>query len=73
MPFLSEELWQRLPRRREDSTPSIVKARYPEYDAGLDDVGAADKFELVISCAKGVRSLVAELGVKRDGVGTYRL
>ncbi|KAK4043090.1 tRNA synthetases class I-domain-containing protein [Parachaetomium inaequale] len=69
MPFLSEELWQRLPRRRGDSTPSIVKARYPEYDAALDDVGAADKFELVISCAKGVRSLVAELAIKKGGVG----
>jgi valyl-tRNA synthetase len=27
MPFLSEELWQRLPRRAEDSTPSITVAK----------------------------------------------
>jgi valyl-tRNA synthetase len=27
MPFLSEELWQRLPRRPEDSTPSITVAK----------------------------------------------
>lgn len=27
MPFLSEELWQRLPRRQDDTTPSITVAR----------------------------------------------
>ncbi|KAH6840881.1 tRNA synthetases class I-domain-containing protein [Chaetomium sp. MPI-CAGE-AT-0009] len=69
MPFLSEELWQRLPRRQGDSTPSIVKARYPEYRADLDGGDAAEKFELVISCARGIRSLAAETGIKRDGVG----
>ncbi|KAH6641534.1 tRNA synthetases class I-domain-containing protein [Chaetomium tenue] len=69
MPFLSEELWQRLPRRQDDSTPSIVKARYPEHRADLDDGDASEKFELVISCAKGIRSLAAEAGIKRDGIG----
>jgi len=69
MPFLSEELWQRLPRRQGDSTPSIVKARYPEYKAALDDADSAAKYELVISCAKGLRSLMAELGIKRNGEG----
>ncbi|KAL2147537.1 hypothetical protein VTI28DRAFT_8792 [Corynascus sepedonium] len=70
MPFLSEELWQRLPRRQGDSTPSIVKARYPEYKAALDDADSAAKYELVISCAKGLRSLMAELGIKRNGEGS---
>jgi valyl-tRNA synthetase len=70
MPFLSEELWQRLPRREGDSTPSIVKARYPEYRADLDDSDASEQFELVISCAKGIRSLAAETGIKKDGLGT---
>lgn len=69
MPFLSEELWQRLPRRRGDLTPSIVKARYPEYDSALDDVNAAEEYGLVISCAKGLRSLAAELGIKKGGLG----
>lgn len=69
MPFLSEELWQRLPRRQGDSTPSIVIARYPEFNAELEDTDSAEKYELVISCAKGLRSLAAELGIKKDGVG----
>lgn len=29
MPFVTEELWQRLPRRPNDSTPSIMIASYP--------------------------------------------
>ena len=30
MPFLTEELWQRLPRRPGDSTPSICVSAYPD-------------------------------------------
>jgi valyl-tRNA synthetase len=30
MPYLTEEIWQRLPRRPTDSTPSICVAAYPE-------------------------------------------
>ena len=29
MPYMTEELWQRLPRRTHDQTSSIVKARFP--------------------------------------------
>jgi len=29
MPFVTEELYQRLPRRPGDSIPTIVKAKYP--------------------------------------------
>ena len=29
MPFVTEELWQRLPRRADDPTPSIMLASYP--------------------------------------------
>ena len=31
MPFVTEELWQRLPRRPNDSTPSIMVSAYPVY------------------------------------------
>jgi valyl-tRNA synthetase len=31
MPFVTEELWQRLPRRPNDLTPSIMLAPYPEF------------------------------------------
>lgn len=31
MPFVTEELWQRLSRRPNDATPSIMVSRYPTY------------------------------------------
>lgn len=66
MPFLSEELWQRLPRRPKDDTKSIVVASYPQYDAiaGLDDPESERAYELVLECSKGVRSLLSEHGIK---------
>jgi valyl-tRNA synthetase len=60
MPFLSEELWQRLPRRQGDKTPSITIAAYPQYDAKLDDKTSEENYELVLGCSKGIRSLISE-------------
>jgi valyl-tRNA synthetase len=31
MPFVTEELWQRLSRRPNDATPSIMVSKYPVY------------------------------------------
>ncbi|KAI9757995.1 MAG: Valine--tRNA ligase, mitochondrial [Chaenotheca gracillima] len=67
MPFLTEELWQRLPRRPDDSTPSIVRAAYPEYDASLDDPASEAAYELVLGASKGVRSLMAEYSIRDEG------
>lgn len=70
MPFLSEELWQRLPRRQGDNTPSIVVAGFPEYRDDLHDTQAASQYELLIACSKGVRALMADYAVKQDAIGT---
>ena len=67
MPFLTEELWQRLPRRPGDATTSIVRARYPTYDAALADPESEKAYELVLGCSKGVRSLLQEYGIKEGG------
>lgn len=64
MPFLTEELWQRLPRRPEDKTPSILKAAYPQYSAEHDDRDSEEAYELIMSVAKGIRSLAAEYSIK---------
>lgn len=71
MPFLTEELWQRLPRRPDDKTPSIVLARYPVYEASLDDPSAADAYELVLDISKGIRSLMSEYALKDEGKGLF--
>lgn len=69
MPFLTEEMWQRLPRRPGDSTPSIVKAKYPVYEAELDDATSEEAYELLLGISKGVRSLMADYLIKDEGKG----
>ena len=40
MPFVTEELWQRLPRRQCETAPSIMVADYPvPIAAWTDEVG----------------------------------
>lgn len=64
MPFLTEELWQRLPRREGDKTPSITVAGYPAYKEELDDSAAEKEYELLVDCSKGLRSLTSEYSIK---------
>lgn len=63
MPFLTEELWQRLPRRAGDTTESVVIAAWPEAGATLAEAGqgaaAVDEFELNIDVADAIKSLAA--------------
>ncbi|KAH7344317.1 valyl-tRNA synthetase-like protein [Pyrenochaeta sp. MPI-SDFR-AT-0127] len=60
MPFLTEELWQRLPRREGDKTPSITVAAYPEWNEAFDDPAAQAEYEVLVDASKGIRSLAAE-------------
>ena len=71
MPFLTEELWQRLPRRATVTAPSIMVAEYPEYDAGLDNAEDEAAYERVLGCSKGARSLMGEYLVKEQAKGEF--
>ena len=73
MPFISEELWQRLPRRPNDKTPSITIAKYPTYDPSLDDPASEEAYELVLALSKSIRSLMAEYAIKDAGTLTLQL
>lgn len=73
MPFLTEELWQRLPRRPNDKTPSIMIAAYPVYNASLDDPASETAYELVLSVSKAIRSIVSEYAVKENAALTIQL
>lgn len=42
MPLLTEELWQRLPRRKGDRIPSITVAAYPDQEE-LQRYGRRDR------------------------------
>jgi valyl-tRNA synthetase len=67
MPFVTEHLWQRLPRRPDDKTVSIMKAKYPEYNAEFDDPAAETAYELVLNTSKAIRSILAQYDVKTKG------
>lgn len=70
MPFITEELWQRLPRRQGDKTPSITIAPFPEFSSELEDETANAEYELLVDSAKALRSLTAEYSIK-EGASTY--
>lgn len=66
MPFISEELWQRIPRRPEDKTLSIVVSSYPTFDETSYDPKSAESYELILEVAKGARSLLAQYGILKN-------
>ncbi|KAK3364257.1 hypothetical protein B0T25DRAFT_576557 [Lasiosphaeria hispida] len=68
MPFITEELWQRVPRQRGDTTPTIMPAPYPAHDTGLDFYADALNYELGLGClCTGVSDLAAEYGIRAGG------
>jgi len=67
MPFITEELWQRLPRKAEDAPPSIMLAPYPEPEDELEFASDAEDYELGLKCAAGIRSLAADYSIRVDG------
>ncbi|MBK7860636.1 MAG: valine--tRNA ligase [Archangiaceae bacterium] len=58
MPFISEELWQRLPMTR--PTESICIADYPVADRGLDDPAAEAEMKPLIEVIEGIRAIRGE-------------
>lgn len=63
MPFVSEELFQRLPRS--DPTPSICVAQYPEVSVSLAwrNANLEKEFEFVQKTAKVIRSARSDYNV----------
>ena len=58
MPFVTEELWQRLPNRTALTTvPSIMIAQYPQEVPSWDNSAAEASLEAVKSCVHAGRSL----------------
>ncbi|XP_038624267.1 valine--tRNA ligase [Tachyglossus aculeatus] len=61
MPFVTEELFQRLPRRGPAAPPSLCVTPYPDPDqCSWKDAEAESTFELVLSISRAVRSLRAD-------------
>lgn len=58
MPFVTEELWQRLPRREADlqAVPSIMVAKYPEATSHWADNALEERMTLIMDLVKCLRS-----------------
>ncbi|EPQ53150.1 hypothetical protein GLOTRDRAFT_100848 [Gloeophyllum trabeum ATCC 11539] len=66
MPFVTEELWQRLPRRPNDPTPSIMISSYPTHDSDFVFDAADRQFDLIFDAIKAGRSLAASYSLQND-------
>ncbi|KAK6902833.1 valine-tRNA ligase [Kwoniella mangroviensis CBS 8507] len=58
MPYVTEDLWQRLPRREGDKCETIMLAPFPEYISQQEFPEAAAEFDVVVECIKAARSIV---------------
>ncbi len=64
MPFISEEIWQHLPRNGTES--ALVVAPWPTFTAELVDEDARGEMEMVMAVIHAVRNLRQEIGLTRS-------
>lgn len=72
MPYVTEELFQRLGRRPGQDVPTIVKASYPVENKAYEFTEAAKEFETVFDGVKAIRSIATALKQKKDIVATVQ-
>jgi len=59
MPFITEELWQKLPHTGE----SISVMPYPEYDADMEDIEAEAEMDLMMNICRQIRNIRSEMNI----------
>lgn len=67
MPYVTEDLWQRLPRRAGDETPSIMVAAFPEEIPEYNFPEAEAEFNLVNDVIKSARTIVGLYNLPTNG------
>jgi len=61
MPFITEEIWQQLPQRKENE--SIMIAKFPKPDDRYDDEAVADEMGLIIEVTNALRNIRGEMNL----------
>jgi valyl-tRNA synthetase len=61
MPFITEEIWQQLPGRKEDE--SIMVAEFPKSHERYDDETVADEMGLIIEVTSALRNIRGEMNL----------
>ena len=69
MPFVSEELFQRLGRRPGDAIESIMLAAFPEPNPEWKNEDAVQSFDTLNSVVKSIRSLATDYGLRAKATG----
>ncbi|MFN2454212.1 MAG: valine--tRNA ligase [Pyrinomonadaceae bacterium] len=72
MPYITEELWQNLPAKRDEllhkaytgASPTIMLAAYPQGDDALIDERAEGEMNAVIELISRVRNIRSEMSIK---------
>ncbi|KAI8062821.1 valyl-tRNA synthetase [Gilbertella persicaria] len=72
MPFVTEELFQRLPRRPNHPETTIVKAKFPVENKAYDFAEAEKEFEVVFEAVKSIRSVATQLNQKKNIVASVQ-
>lgn len=70
MPFVTEELYQRLPQRQLEQSPSICVCKYPTAQASRLSTEAEAHFDSVMLIVSNIRSLISDYSIK-GATGTY--
>ncbi len=61
MPFITEEIWQQLPGRKENE--SIMVAEFPKPHGRYDDEGVGDEMGLIIEVTSALRNIRGEMNL----------
>ncbi|KAJ9107661.1 hypothetical protein QFC21_001121 [Naganishia friedmannii] len=67
MPYLTEDVWQRLPRRPACSIETIMLCPYPTKRNDYVDLQSEADFDLIIGCIRAARSIMARHGLATNG------
>jgi valyl-tRNA synthetase len=63
MPFITEEIWQRVAKLAGKSGATIMREAYPQPDRNLIDPGAAEEMRWAMAVITGVRNIRGEMDI----------
>jgi valyl-tRNA synthetase len=63
MPFLTEELWQKVPKPEGQAIKHVMAASFPEAQASFKDAKAKKEMELLQEVVTKIRTIRSEMGI----------
>lgn len=61
MPFITEEIWQQLPKK--STTDSIMISTYPKFDSSFTDADAEQEMNLIMQLVDSIRNIRGEMHI----------